>query len=260
MKVLFATSECVPFVKTGGLADVVGALPSELCAQGCEARVILPKYGKIAQQYKDEMRYISNIYIKMGWRSQYCGVFDLKIGDVTYYFVDNDAEFYLMQRLYEWLVNPNKELQRIKLDPTELKIETNIGDTLVYPLGRLQSGIENIKKALTIIKRGGKVDFNFLEGNNLEKSWQRDGDTVIYTAEELTNSYNGATMAGTYRAADLLCVYGTAPPSAVSLILECDSISNFLSIIGFSPRIKTSALLLSSNRTSSRVKSSRPAF
>lgn len=63
-----------------------------------------------------------------------------------YYFVDNDAEFYLMQRLYEWLVNPNKELQRIKLDPTELKIETNIGDTLVYPLGRLQSGIENIKK------------------------------------------------------------------------------------------------------------------
>lgn len=63
-----------------------------------------------------------------------------------YYFVDNDAEFYLMQRLYEWLINPNKELQRIKLDSTELKIETNIGDTLVYPLGRLQSEIENIKK------------------------------------------------------------------------------------------------------------------
>lgn len=63
-----------------------------------------------------------------------------------YYFVDNDAEFYLMQRLYEWLINPNKELQRIKLDSTELKIETNIGDTLVYPLGRLQFEIENIKK------------------------------------------------------------------------------------------------------------------
>ena len=51
-----------------------------------------------------------------------------------YYFVDNDAEFYLMQKLYEWLINPNKELQRIKLDSTELKIENNIGDTLVYPL------------------------------------------------------------------------------------------------------------------------------
>lgn len=93
MKVLFATSECVPFIKTGGLADVVGALPSELCAQGCEARVILPKYGAIAQKYKDEMRYISNIYIKMGWRSQYCGVFEIKIGDVVYYFVDNEFYF-----------------------------------------------------------------------------------------------------------------------------------------------------------------------
>ncbi|MBQ2889757.1 MAG: glycogen synthase GlgA [Clostridia bacterium] len=93
MKVLFATSECVPFVKTGGLADVVGALPAELCREGCEARVILPKYSAIAQKYKDQMRYIDNIYIKMGWRSQYCGVFDLKIGDVTYYFVDNEFYF-----------------------------------------------------------------------------------------------------------------------------------------------------------------------
>lgn len=93
MKVLFATSECVPFVKTGGLADVVGALPAELCREGCDARVILPKYSAIAQKYKNEMRYISNIYIKMGWRSQYCGVFDLKIGDVTYYFVDNEFYF-----------------------------------------------------------------------------------------------------------------------------------------------------------------------
>lgn len=93
MNVLFASSECVPFVKTGGLADVVGALPSEICKNGHDARVIMPKYGAIAQKYKDEMHYISNIYIKMGWRSQYCGVFDLKIGNVTYYFVDNEFYF-----------------------------------------------------------------------------------------------------------------------------------------------------------------------
>lgn len=93
MKILFATSECVPFVKTGGLADVVGALPEELCKNGCEARVILPKYGAIAEKYKNEMRYIDNIYIKMGWRSQYCGVFELKAGSVTYYFVDNEYYF-----------------------------------------------------------------------------------------------------------------------------------------------------------------------
>ena len=93
MKVLFATSECAPFIKTGGLADVVGALPSELCKQGCEARVILPRYSAIAQRYKDEMRYISNIYIKMGWRSQYCGVFELEKDGVIYYFVDNEFYF-----------------------------------------------------------------------------------------------------------------------------------------------------------------------
>ncbi len=93
MKVLFATSECAPFIKTGGLADVVGALPAELCKQGCEARVILPKYSAIAQKYKDEMRYISNIYIKMGWRSQCCGVFELRKDGVIYYFVDNEFYF-----------------------------------------------------------------------------------------------------------------------------------------------------------------------
>lgn len=93
MNVLFATSECVPFVKTGGLADVLGALPKELNKEGCEARVILPKYGKIPQKYKDEMRYIDNIYIKMGWRNQYCGVFELDIDNVKYYFVDNEFYF-----------------------------------------------------------------------------------------------------------------------------------------------------------------------
>lgn len=93
MKVLFATSECVPFVKTGGLADVVGALPEKLCEQDCDARVILPKYGSIADRYKNEMHYIGNIYIKMGWRSQYCGVFDLKLDGVVYYFVDNEYYF-----------------------------------------------------------------------------------------------------------------------------------------------------------------------
>ena len=93
MKILFATSECVPFVKTGGLADVVGALPEALINEGCDVRVILPKYGAIAQKYKEQMQYIDNIYIKMGWRSQYCGVFELKLGKVTYYFVDNEFYF-----------------------------------------------------------------------------------------------------------------------------------------------------------------------
>lgn len=93
MNILFVTSECSPFVKTGGLGDVAGSLPQELVAQGIDARVILPKYGVIAEQYVSKMRYIDHIYIKMGWRSQYCGVFELQMNNVTYYFVDNEFYF-----------------------------------------------------------------------------------------------------------------------------------------------------------------------
>ncbi len=93
MKILFATSECAPFIKTGGLADVVGALPAELKKQGCDVRVILPRYSVIKEEYKNEMQYISNIYVKIGWRSQYCGVFELKKDGVIYYFVDNEFYF-----------------------------------------------------------------------------------------------------------------------------------------------------------------------
>ena len=93
MKVLFVASECVPFVKTGGLADVSEALPKELCKNGLDVRVIIPKYSQIAQEYKDEMRYITNFYIKMGWRSQYCGIFELLKDGVIYYFVDNEFYF-----------------------------------------------------------------------------------------------------------------------------------------------------------------------
>ena len=93
MNVLFVTSECSPFVKTGGLGDVAGSLPQELIAQGVETRVILPKYRAIAEKYTSQMRYIDHIYIKMGWRSQYCGVFELKMNNVTYYFVDNEYYF-----------------------------------------------------------------------------------------------------------------------------------------------------------------------
>ena len=60
MKILFTTSECAPFIKTGGLADVVGALPAELTRQGCEVRVILPKYSAVSEKYKSQMRYVSS--------------------------------------------------------------------------------------------------------------------------------------------------------------------------------------------------------
>ncbi len=83
MKVLFATSEAAPFVKTGGLGDVAGSLPAALNEKGVDARVILPLYNCIPQEYKDKMKYIDHIYIDMAWRKQYVGVFELSITAVS---------------------------------------------------------------------------------------------------------------------------------------------------------------------------------
>lgn len=93
MKVLFATSECAPFVKTGGLGDVVGSLPQALREKDIDARVVLPLYKSIPQKFKDEMRYIDNIYIDIAWRKQYCGIFELNYNNCIYYFIDNKFYF-----------------------------------------------------------------------------------------------------------------------------------------------------------------------
>lgn len=99
MKILFAVSECVPFVKSGGLADVAEALPKELAALGMDIRVILPKYGAIAHEYQERMRKIAEFHVMIGWRNQYCGIEELEHDGITYYFVDN--EYYFKQkRLY----------------------------------------------------------------------------------------------------------------------------------------------------------------
>lgn len=93
MKILYATSEAAPFVKTGGLGDVAGSLPVTLNEKGADARVILPLYRCIDKKYRDMMTYITHIYIDMGWRRQYCGVFSMEYKGTTYYFVDNEYYF-----------------------------------------------------------------------------------------------------------------------------------------------------------------------
>lgn len=93
MKVLFATSEAAPFVKTGGLGDVIGSLPAVLNEKGVDARVIMPLYRCIPQQYREQMKYIAHIYIDMAWRKQYAGVFELDYGGCKFYFVDNEFYF-----------------------------------------------------------------------------------------------------------------------------------------------------------------------
>ncbi len=93
MKVLFAASECVPFIKTGGLADVVGALPKALRAQGADVRVILPLYSEINEKWRSQMTHQLYTYINLGWRRQYCGVESLELEGITFYFVDNEFYF-----------------------------------------------------------------------------------------------------------------------------------------------------------------------
>lgn len=93
MKVLFAAAESVPFIKTGGLADVIGALPKALQSSGVDVRVILPKYHGIAQEYRDAMTHIGEVYVQVGWRRQYCGIERIIHEGIPIYFVDNEYYF-----------------------------------------------------------------------------------------------------------------------------------------------------------------------
>ncbi|MBR2540334.1 MAG: glycogen synthase GlgA [Mogibacterium sp.] len=92
-KILFAAFEAVPFIKTGGLGDVVGSLPAYIKNDEFDARVILPLLNTIPEEYRSKMKYVENYEVRLGWRSQYCGLFTLRKGNVTYYFLDNEYYF-----------------------------------------------------------------------------------------------------------------------------------------------------------------------
>ncbi len=97
MRVLFAASEAVPFIKSGGLADVIGALPKEMAKKGIEPIVVLPKYQDI--NLNDELEYVTSYDIYIGWRKLYCGVFKMERDGVTYYLIDNEM-YYKRPGLY----------------------------------------------------------------------------------------------------------------------------------------------------------------
>ena len=93
MKILFAASECVPFIKTGGLADVVGALAPVLAAQGHDVRVVIPLYSAIPEKYKEKLTHVGSFDIELGWRKQYCGIEKLEQDGVIWYFMDSRFYF-----------------------------------------------------------------------------------------------------------------------------------------------------------------------
>lgn len=93
MQIVFASAECAPFVKTGGLGDVAGSLPAALVRGGAEVIVMVPKYATIKDEYKAQMEHFSDFYVSLGWRNEYCGLEKLEHDGVTYMFVDNERYF-----------------------------------------------------------------------------------------------------------------------------------------------------------------------
>ena len=91
--VLFVASECVPFIKTGGLADVIGSLPKYIDREEFDVRIMLPKYTCIDQKYKDQMVYKTHFYMNLAWRSQYVGVLEMEYEGIPVYFIDNEYYF-----------------------------------------------------------------------------------------------------------------------------------------------------------------------
>ncbi|MCR5836540.1 MAG: glycogen synthase GlgA [Lachnospiraceae bacterium] len=91
--ILFVASECVPFIKTGGLADVVGSLPKCFDKTKYDVRVILPKYMCMDEKWKSQLEYVNHFYMDLCWRRQYVGILKLEYEGVTFYFIDNEYYF-----------------------------------------------------------------------------------------------------------------------------------------------------------------------
>lgn len=98
MKILFIAAEAAPFIKTGGLGDVIGSLPAALNEEETDTRVVLPLYSKIDRE-KYNLKFLKNIFINLGWRKIYCGIFETKFNGVTYYFLDNE-QYFSREKIY----------------------------------------------------------------------------------------------------------------------------------------------------------------
>ncbi len=93
MNVLMVGSECSPFIKTGGLADVLGSLPQALKEEGQDVRVVLPKYEEMKGEWKEQLTLLQTMDVQLGWRNQYAGVEYIEYDGVTFYFIDNEYYF-----------------------------------------------------------------------------------------------------------------------------------------------------------------------
>ena len=93
MKILYAASEALPFIASGGLADVAGSLPGALQKEGVECLVVLPLYSGIKEPLREKLEYVTHFNVPLSWRNQYCGLFKAEVDGVTYYLLDNEYYF-----------------------------------------------------------------------------------------------------------------------------------------------------------------------
>ena len=101
--ILFAASEAVPFIKTGGLADVAGSLPACFDRRYFDVRVVLPKYLCIPERYRNQMEYVTHFYMNFNGADRYVGVLKLVEDGITFYFIDNESYFGGLRPYGDWL-------------------------------------------------------------------------------------------------------------------------------------------------------------
>jgi len=179
MKILYAASESQPFAASGGLADVAGSLPKALASEGCECSVIMPFYKKtINDKNKKKFKFVTEFYVPVGWRSQYCGVFKTEVSGVTYYFLDNEYYFDRDFGIYGYYDDAERfaffsraVLETIKHtgDVPDI-INSNDWQCALIPVYfniyyRYQHDMRNIRNVFTIhnIQYQGKYGFDLLE-------------------------------------------------------------------------------------------------
>ena len=162
MNILYTASEALPYIASGGLADVAGSLPAAINAEGHDCRVVIPYYSQIRQELKDELTYLTNFTVPVAWRNQYCGVFVGHQNGVTYYLLDNEY-YFARNGLYGFYDDAERYiffsravlelLHYIDFKPDV--INANDWQTALVPVYydifyRYQSGYEDIKTVFTI--------------------------------------------------------------------------------------------------------------
>ena len=194
MKILYATSEAVPFCKTGGLADVAGSLPPALAEQGAEVAVVLPLYQRVKERFGSQLKFECYDYVNLAWRHSYCGLFSLEKDGVTWYFLDNE-QYFLRPDLYGYIDDGERfgffsraivrMLPHFKFWPDV--INCNDWQTALVPIYLKDDGVRedrfrSIKTTLTIhnIEYQGRFGMHTLgDLFGLDHGWAEDGTIIM---------------------------------------------------------------------------------